>query len=456
MRLLFGRERLWSRLPIPARLIVGLALLTALGTLVLLTPLATYPNRPLTLEEAAFTATSALSVTGLTLISAGRDLNPFGQVVLMVLIQLGGVGFMVVAVVILRLVGRQVMLEDRMALRDSLGLLSVAEIVQLTRRALIAVFIMEGIGTLALWLHWRARLADFSELQVLLYAAFHAISAFCNAGFDLFSGLPQFPDGVPNDGVTLFILAVMILLGGLGIPVIGDLLTWPQLHKLSLHTRITLVLTVLLGFGGGALIFLSETLGRGAIGDQPPAARFGLSLFQAISARTAGYVGFGDFGALSSGAQIALMALMFVGAAPASMGGGITTGTFAIMVLAMWSYLRRLPETQVAGRTISHDTLRRASAVFIVSLLLLTTATYTLVVFHPNAPLNQVVFEVISAFATCGLSLGLTGELTPFGHVVLMVIMFWGRLGPLTIVSALATPRRHRHLSYPEGQILIG
>lgn len=456
MRPTFGRERLWTRLPIPVRLVIGLALLTVLGTLILLTPLATYPNRPLNLEEAAFTAISALSVTGLTLISAGRDLNLFGQIMLMVLIQIGGVGFMVVAVVILRLVGRQVMLEDRMALRDSLGLLSIAEIVQLTRRALIAVFIMEGIGALSLWLHWRTVLTGFNEAQVLLYAAFHAISAFCNAGFDLFSGLPEFPDGVPNDGVTLSILAVMILLGGLGIPVIGDLLTWPQLHKLSLHTRVTLVLTVLLGFGGGALIFLSETLGRGAIGDQPVLVRLGLSVFQAISARTAGYVGFGDFGALSTGAQVVLMALMFVGAAPASMGGGITTGTFAIMVLSMWSYLRRLPETQVAGRNISHDALRRASAVLVVSLILLTTATYLLVIAHPSAPLNQVIFEVISAFATCGLSLGLTGELTPFGHAVLMVIMFWGRLGPLTVVAALAMPRRHRHVSYPEGQILIG
>ncbi len=453
MRTPVGRLGLWAMMPIPLRLVMGLIVLVVLGSAALLLPFAAV--RPLSLEEALFTAVSALTVTGLSILAPGRDLTVLGQIVLAVLIQIGGVGFMVIAVIILRLVGRQIMLDDRLALRDSLGLLSAAEIVQLVRRALIAIAIMEGSGALALWLHWRNTL-PLSEERVLLYAFFHAISAFCNAGFDLFTGLPEFPEGVPNDGITLFILAALIVLGGLGIPVIGDLLTWRWTHKLSLHTRVTLLLSAALTFGGGGLIFLAETLSRGAISEAPWSARLGLSIFQAISARTAGYSGFPNFDHISAGAQLTLVSLMFIGAAPASMGGGITTGTFAVIALAAWGYLRRLPETQVAQRTISHDTLRRAVAVLVVSLMLLTAASYLLVITHPMLRVDQAVFEVVSAFATCGLSLGATNALTSFGHAVLMVVMFWGRLGPLTVVAALATPRRQRHLAFPEGHILIG
>ncbi|MCS7325550.1 MAG: potassium transporter TrkG [Anaerolineae bacterium] len=453
MRTPVGRLSLWATMSIPLRLVIGLALLVLFGTLTLSLPFAA--QRPLSLEEAVFTAVSALTVTGLSIIAPGRDLTVFGQIVLAALIQIGGVGFMVLAVVILRLVGRQVMLDDRLALRDALGLLSAAEIVRLVRRALIAVAIMESCGALALWLHWRNTL-PLSEERVVLYAFFHAISAFCNAGFDLFAGLPEFPTGVPNDGITLTILATLIVLGGLGIPVIGDLLTWRRTRRLSLHTRVTLLLSFVLSFGGGSLFFLAETLSLGAISHEPPVARFGFSLFQVISARTAGYSGFPNFDHISPGAQLLLIGLMFIGAAPASMGGGITTGTFAVVLLATWGYLRRLPETQVAQRTVSHDTLRRAVAVFVVSLLLLSTATYLLVITHPSLEVDRAVFEVVSAFATCGLSLGATNMITPIGHAVLMVVMFWGRLGPLTIVAALATPRRQRHVAFPEGQILIG
>ncbi|MCS6847805.1 MAG: potassium transporter TrkG [Anaerolineae bacterium] len=447
-------RRAGVRVPPPARLVAGLALLALTGSFLMMLP-GVGSSRPLQVNEAVFTAISALSVTGLTVIAPGRDLTVFGQIVLLALIQVGGVGFMVLAVLVYRLIGRQMSLEDRMALRDSLGLLSLTEIVVLTRRVFKVVLLIELIGAILLWLHWRAIL-PLSEWDVIRYALFHAVSAFCNAGFDLFSGLPQFPDGVPNDGITLTIFAILIVIGGLGIPVVADLISWPRARTLSLHTRLTLFIVLWLNLTGALSMFLAETLTAGTLTDVPVGQRFGLSLFQVISARTAGFSGVPHLEALSPGAHLTLIGLMFVGSAPASMGGGITTGTFLAMLISMWSYVRGFPAARALGRTIGQETVRRAGAVLTVSLVVVITATYLIAISHSDITLLEALFEVVSAFATCGLSLGITGSLTLFGQVVIMLVMFWGRLGALTVVAALAMPRRKTLVTYPDAQILIG
>lgn len=446
--------RMRIRVPTPTRLVAGLAALALVGTALLMLP-AVSVGPPLPLNEAMFTAVSALSVTGLSRIAPGRDLTLLGQLILLLLIQIGGVGFMVLAVIVLRLIGRQVLLEDRIALRDSLGLIRLTEITRLTRRVLAVVLAIEGVGALLLFLHWGSFL-PLDRGRVLFYAVFHSVSAFCNAGFDLFTGLPEFPRGVPNDALTLTIFGTLILIGGLGIPVVADLLGWPKHRSLALHTRITLFIAVLLTVSGTVSIFLSESFHPGAFSAETVEDRLGLSLFQSISARTAGYAAAPGFENLSPGSQLALLALMFIGSSPASMGGGITTGTFAVMLIALWSYVRGMPNTQIRGRTIGLASLRKAGAVLTISLVVVVTATYLIVLTHPKASFDQALFEVVSAFATCGLSLNFTSQLNPFGQVVIMAIMFWGRLGALTIVAALAIPRRKTAVTYPEEQILIG
>jgi trk system potassium uptake protein TrkH len=442
------------RVPTALRLVAGLVVLVVIGTLLLMIS-AIGSARPLAFSEATFTAVSALTVTGLSTLAPGRDLTLTGQVVLMLLIQIGGVGFMVIAVIIFQLIGRNLQLQNRLALRDSLGLVSTTEIVWLTKRVLVAVIIMELVGAVLLWLNWR-NLPGLSEGQRIFYALFHSVSAFCNAGFDLFNGLPQFPTGVPNDAYTLAMLGGLIFIGGLGIPVVSDLLVWPKQHTLSLHSRITLFIIVLLTVSGTLSMFIAESLHPGPMQKVPTLQRFGLSLFQTISARTAGYAGFPNFELMSPGSQISLLALMFIGASPASMGGGITTGTFAVVLLGLWSYVRGLPSAQVSGRAIGMTSIRKAGAVLTVSLIVVVTATWLILITHPGAALDKVLFEVVSAFATCGLSLAFTSDLNIFGQVVIMLVMFWGRLGALTIVVALAQPRRPSKVFYPEEQILIG
>lgn len=442
------------RVPSALRLVAGLLVLIIIGTLTLFAA-ELGSARPLSMDEALFTAVSALTVTGLSTIFPGRDLTFAGQIVLMVLIQIGGVGFMVVTVIIFQLLGRSVLLQDRLALRDSLGLIRTTEIIWLTKRVLITVFILELIGAFLLWLNWRNTL-PLSEGQIIFYALFHSVSAFCNAGFDLFNGLPVFPTGVPSDAYTLGTLAALIFIGGLGIPVVSDLLTWPKQRTLSLHTRITLFIAVLLTVSGTVSMFLAESFHTGPVGDMPALQRLGLSLFQTISARTAGYAGFPAFETMAPASQLSLLALMFIGSSPASMGGGITTGTFAVMLVGVWSYVRGLPNPQLGNRSIGPASIRKAGAVLTVSLIVVITATFLILITHPDATLDKALFEVVSAFATCGLSLAFTGELNLFGQIVIMLVMFWGRLGAITIVAALAQPRRQSRVFYPEEQILIG
>lgn len=442
--------RRWS-LPVALRLVLGLLLLIAVGTLLLLLP-GVGTARRLQLNEALFTAVSALSVTGLSLIVPGRDLTLLGQSILLLLIQVGGVGFMVVAVLLFKLLGRHITLSDRLALRDSLGLVSLRALRQLTRRIMLTVLVIEGVGAALLWLHWRDTLGDS---RALFFGIFHAVSAFSNAGFELWSGSPGHVGGMPHDAWSLTILGTLIVLGSLGIPVLYELATWLRLRQLSLHTRLTLAISALLIACGSLGMLLAEGRAGGLLADMSWDQRLVLAQFQSISARTAGFSAVPSFESFTPASQLLMLALMFIGGAPASMGGGITTGTAAVLLIALWSFVQGKPTAQIGGWSIETGTVRRAAAVLTVSLLLVLLATWLILITHTTT-LDAAVFEVVSAFATTGLSLAFTAELNVFGQIVIMVMMFWGRLGALTLVVALAQQRRAARVQYPEAPVLIG
>ena len=437
------------RIPAGVRVLGGLLLLVLIGTLLLWVSGVGTPQK-LTLQDALFTAVSALAVTGLSTISPGTNLTFFGQVVLMGLIQIGGIGFMVVAVAVLRALRRQVSLFDRQAMRDSLGLSETMEFRAVLRRVLVSMMAVESVGAMLLWLHWRGTLGDETAA---FYGLFHAVSAFCNAGFSLFTG-PQYPGGIPTDTISLLLLGWLIVLGGLGFPVLADLVERSARRRLSLHTRLTLYTAAILIAVGAIGLLLAENR-SGALTDVPWHRQIVLAVFQSISARTAGFSVMANMQELTAASQVLLIGLMFIGTAPASMGGGITTGTFIVLALAMWSYARGLRSVQVRRRTIPADSVRRASAVLLVALLVVTAATWLILLEHP-APLDDVVFEVVSAFSTTGLSLSYTTQLTSFGLFVIMLCMLWGRLGALTVVAALGAQRPPERVEYPEERLLLG
>ncbi len=440
--------RLTYAAPSALRLIEGLALLVAVGTLALLLPGIGADGR-LTFREAIFTAVSASSVTGLSLITPSQDLTFFGQFVLMLLIQAGGVGFMMLAVFMMLALGRRISLADRLALQDSLGLSLPRAVVRIAGRTVRGILIIEAIGALLLWLHWIPKLG---VAKALWYGVFHAVSAFCNAGFDLWTGTPGF-NGIPTDRVSLTIMGALIVAGGLGIPVWGDILF--RRKRWSLHTRVTLITSALLVVGGALAIVLAEHSARGPLAESHLSMTFGKALFQSISARTAGFAAWENLSEMTYGSQWLITCLMFIGTGPASMGGGITTGTLAILVLALWGYTRGLPQAHVGGRSISQEAVRRAMAVLTISILAVGATTWLLLVTQ-SITLDDALFSIVSAFATTGLSTANMDELNWFGQFLIMGMMFWGRLGALTIALAVVRQTPPQPISYPEESLLLG
>jgi trk system potassium uptake protein len=440
--------RLTYAAPSALRLIEGLASVVLVGTLALMLPGMATAGR-LSFDQAIFTAVSAASVTGLSVITPSQDLTFLGQLVLMLLIQAGGVGFMMLAVFMLLALGRRISLADRLALQDSLGLNLPRAVVRIAGRTVKGILVIEGIGALLLWLHWTPLLGPS---KALWYGIFHAVSSFCNAGFDLWTGTPGF-QGIPTDTVTLAIMGTLIVAGGLGIPVWGDLLY--RRGRWSLHTRVTLITSASLVVAGAVAIIMAEHRIGGLMHGQPWYASLGQAVFQSISARTAGFSALTDFAELTYASQWLITGLMFVGTGPASMGGGITTGTLAILVLAMWSYTRGVPQAQVGMRSISPEAVRRALAVLTMSFILVATTTWLLLMTQ-TVSLDDALFTMVSAFATTGLSTASMDEFNWFGHLVIMAMMFWGRLGALTIVLAVARHTPPQPISYPEEQLLLG
>jgi len=440
------------RVPTQVKLVLGLASMVFVSSLLLMLPVMG-AERPLNPNEAFFTAVSALTVTGLSIIVPSTDLSFLGQLFLLTLIQIGGVGYMVVSVIIFRLLGRSISFADRLALRDSFGLLDMNAIVILIRRVMITVVALELVGAVLLWFHWQA---DLGPERAALYAVFHAISAFCNAGFDLFVGTPGFSN-VPNDPFSLTVLGGLIFVGGLGIPVVTDILLVLARSRrfLSLHSRLTLLITVVLVIVGSAGLFFSETQPGATMAEFPLEHALSISIFQSISARTAGFSALDNFYDLAPSSQLLKIALMFIGTAPASMGGGITTSTLIVLLVGLWAFARGRETPHIFGRSLGAATMRRASAVLTVSLAVVVILTWLLLATHPGASLHQVLFEVVSAFATCGLSLGFTSSLSVFGQIMICLVMFWGRLGAITIIVALAQLAPPRLIAFPEEQILI-
>lgn len=443
---------------IPLRLVTALATLVGIGTALLLLPAMT--TQPISLLDALFTATSAAAVTGLTVVTTSTAFTRLGQWVILFLMQFGGLGFVVTVVLTLRLLGRQISLIDRLAVTSSFGLATPRAVVRILGRTVGVMLILEAAGALILWLHWRNS-GIVPPGDVAFYAVFHSVAAFCNAGFDLFGGLPLYPDGLPADPLTLLTLGLLIILGGLGIPVYMDILHRRAAgslrhRRLSLHTRLALWSALALILIGWVGLLSAEYRHGGVLADISFGERALRAWFQSVAARTAGFAGLSSFNEISEAGRLLMMGLMFIGSAPASMGGGITTGTLAVLVVATWNLNRGHKSVHVGDRAISMATVWRATTVLIISLVVVFTATWLLLI-SQNQDLSSTLFEVVSAYSTTGLSVGLTGQLNPFGRLVIIVMMFWGRLGAITILLVLLRRSgRETLVTYPEETVLVG
>lgn len=431
-------------------LVIGFALIILIGAILLRLPAAA-THRPLTWEEAFFISTSATTVTGLVVITPALDLSLFGQLVVLVLMEVGGAGFIAFSVLLFILIGRRVGLANRMLIQQTLGVFEGAHIARFTLMVLTTVFSIQLAGAGLLWLRWRETLPG---AQGAYLALFHSISAFNNAGFDLYAGTNSILFGYDSDPYTLVVLMLLILIGGFGIVIGIDLATYPWDRRLMVHTRLTLTISAILILGG-MLVLPADSLFEGAaFAGMPLGERLWKSLFSVVAARTAGLTII-SLDQLGHASALTLMVSMFIGGAPASRAGGVTISTVAVLIVSVYSTVRGLPQAIVYGRTIPLETIAKAVAIMTVSTLLCLLASILLLVDMPTE-FFAVIFEVVSAFSNTGYSLGLTTQLGTVGRVIIAFLMFWGRLGPLTLVVLLAQRERPLHARYPHEQIVIG
>lgn len=429
----------------PMILAVGFIVLITLGTILLKLPFSTLQE--ITWLQAAFTATSAVTVTGLNVVDT-TQYSRFGQVVIALLIQLGGIGFMTFAVLAFFSLQRRLNIAGQRIAREALGETSFGNIISTAKSVVVIALSVELLGFIGL------TLAFSSEMplpEAMYHGFFYTISAFNNAGFSLNSDnlMPY----VGNTSINLIITS-LIIIGGLGFLVLKDLIENRSWHKINVNTKMILSATALINFIAFVAFWLLEhnnpnTLGQLALGDQLTAA-----WFQAITPRTAGFNTIA-IDQLTDASTLLTIFLMFIGGGSLSTASGIKLGTFVVLILTTMTFLRQRNQVTAFERTIPERQVRKALALVSITMTLIFLSVFILAVIEPDHSLEDVLFEVVSALSTVGLSRGLTTQLSSAGEVVIMFMMFAGRVGPLTLAYLIAMPKSTR-IRYPETNVLIG
>ncbi|MBD2845375.1 Ktr system potassium transporter B [Paenibacillus sp. IB182496] len=436
----------------PSRiLLTGFALPLLIGAVLLALPAAAASGRPIAFVDAVFTAASAVSVTGLVVLDTGSDFTLFGQLVILFLIQLGGLGFMTYGVVIAVLVGRRIGLKDRLLLQQSTGALSTQGVVRLSLAIAFIALLIESAGALVLTLRWSG---EMGLGQAAYYGAFHAISAFNNAGFALW---PDSLTGYAGDPVVNVVICGLFIAGGLGFLVILELWRSRSWRKLSLHARVVLATSGLLCCAGFAGILLIEVFNPETLGGMSWNDRLWTAFFQGVVTRTAGFNSI-DVASMMTASQFFMIFLMFIGASSGSTGGGIKTTTFAVLVATLRATIRGRSDVQLMNRRLPVSMIMRALAVTVVSLGIVLTSAFLLTITEHSQQKDfmEVLFEATSAFGTVGMSMGLTADLSPVGKWIVILTMYIGRLGPLTLAFALYRHQVDAKFRLPEEKVMIG
>ena len=436
----------------PAR-IVPLAFLAAitLGTVLLSLPMSTPgPTRPPVLT-AAFTSVSAVCVTGLTTVDTATFWSPFGQAVIMGLIQVGGFGIVTLATLLGLLVGGRLRLRSSLIAQTETHTLNIGDVRHVVRRVALTMLAFEVAFAAVLALRFRARYDD-TWSDALWHGAFHSVSAFNNAGFALYSdNLIGFVD----DAWIMFPICAAIVAGGIGFPVLFELRRrWRTPRRWTVHTRLTVYGSlVLLAVGIGAFLAL-EWFNDATLGGLSPWGKVVGGVTGGVVPRTAGFNSV-DYGQVTPETMAVNYVLMFIGGGSAGTAGGIKVTTFFLLAFVIWSEVRGERDTNIAHRRVGGETVRQALTVVLLALAAIAVGTMVILLVTDHA-LDVVLFETISAFATVGLSTGITPDLPAAAEITLMVLMFVGRVGTITVASALALKSRHRQFHLPEERPVIG
>lgn len=441
------------RLSPPQILVLGFLSFILIGTILLMLPFSS--REGCAFIDALFTATSAVCVTGLIVKDIPNDFTLFGHIVILILIQIGGLGYMTSATIIALLTGKRIGVAERLVMKEQLNIESLEGIVRFTKGVLKFTLLFELAGAAILTLRF---MRDFEFKDAFLYGLFHAVSAFNNAGFSLFSdNLMRFR----GDIAVNFIITTLIVVGGIGFIVVSDLYMFSKkdVKRLSQHTKLVLLTTAILVIGGAILIYLFEASNPKTFGIMSLKEKILSSYFSSITPRTAGFNTL-DYALLRTETLFFTIILMFIGASPGGTGGGVKTSTFAIIISSLYATARGMRDTVLFKRRISAETVSKSFLLITLAAIFCTVGTFSIVLTQNTQHLSAM-FEVTSAFGTVGLSVGdggvrsLSALFTPTGKLAIIFTMFVGRLGPLTLAVAVVR-RVEERFRYPEGRVIIG
>ncbi|WP_438347191.1 TrkH family potassium uptake protein [Paenibacillus sp. FA6] len=440
----------WIRLAPPQILVLGFASIIMLGALLLTLPISNATGKSLAFIDALFTATSATCVTGLVVKDTGIFFSTFGQIVIIVLIQVGGIGFMTMATMFSFALKRKISLRDRLLLQEAMNQNTMEGIVRLIRKVLLFSFVIEGTAAIMLTSRWAF---DMPFGKALYFGIFHAISMFNNAGFDLFGNFHSLTGSV-YDPIVNFVVMFLIVSGGIGFIVLSDIVDFRRTRRLSLHSKVVLSMTTFLILFGAIIIYVFEFSNSKTLGPLHGGGKILSSFFQSVSTRTAGAntIAIGD---MRQASQFFMVILMFIGASPGSTGGGIKTTTFTIIIGAVIAMLRGRDDIVMFRYRLAQERIFKALTITLLSLLLIIGVVMVLSTTEDSSFL-MILFETTSAFGTVGLSMGLTTQLTFTGKILIIFTMFAGRLGLITLAYALGPKKGKELYRHPEGKVIIG
>jgi len=430
----------------------GFFLMIIIGTLLLMLPISA-KGEPASFLEALFTTTSAGCVTGLIVVDTYCNWSLFGQVVIITLIQIGGLGFVTIGVLFSLFLRRKISLRERELLQESINAMQLAGVVRLVKLIIQGTLLIEGTGAILLSIRFIPR---FGFWKGCYFSIFHAISAFCNAGFDLMGGKEPYMslvDYVADPLVNLVIMS-LIVIGGIGFIVWQDIYEHGfHVKKYMLHTKIVLLITTILIFGSAFLFWLLER--EALFADLSPMGKVWAALFSSVTARTAGFNTV-DTGALSNGSKLLTMVLMLIGGSPGSTAGGIKTTTVVVMIMYTWNSLRNRSGCNIFERRLSDEAVQKAGMVIVSSLSLALTGALIICGCHPELPMDAIMFEIFSAIGTVGMTMGITRDLGTVSRCVLIFLMYCGRIGSMTFALSFMQKKKKEAVQYPLGNISIG
>ena len=431
---------------------LGFFFIILAGSLILTLPIASRSGEWTPFLDSMFTATSATCVTGLVVYDTFTHWNVFGQLVILLLIQIGGLGFITVGVGFSMAFRRRIGLWQRDLLKESINAMEIGGIVKLSRKIFIGTALCEGAGAILLATRF---IPEFGFVKGIYYSIFHAISAFCNAGFDLMGGQQPYASftAYATDPVINITIMLLIIVGGLGFVVWSDVVSKRFRWKnYCLHTKMVISVTLILIFGGALLLFLFEQ--GGTIKGMSTGEQILTSLFGSVTARTAGFNTV-DTGALQPESKLLTIVLMFIGGSPGSTAGGVKTTTIAVILIYVISNLRGENGCNVFHRRIGDEVIKKASMVFCLNLFL-GLMSVTLILATSNLRMSDVLFEVYSAISTVGMTTGITRDLNVVGRIVIIILMYCGRIGSMTFALSFVAKPETKGLSLPEEKITIG